>query len=726
MNQLQNATSPYLQQHAENPVHWWPWCEEALNIARDLQKPILLSIGYSACHWCHVMAHESFEDQATADLMNALYINIKVDREERPDIDHIYMNALQVLGEQGGWPLTMFLTPEAEPIWGGTYFPKTPTFGRPSFMTVLQQIADLFEKSPERIAHNQKTIKEHLHHNQQLAPVENASEVITGEDLDTIARQIIQHMDIQSGGLKGAPKFPQATLLESLMRYQARQSQTGNDDTTSPSTTDHHTGQEQDPVITTLTALCQGGIYDHVGGGFARYAVDEHWHIPHFEKMLCDNAHILNLLTAHLAKDPSGLFRNRIEQTISWLTETMRHPEGGFFAALDADSEGIEGRYYIWSGTELQSLLNPEDYALLANIFALTPHGNWPEEQSNVFTRLHDAGHYPHPHEAHITALLQYLQSIRQNRVSPGCDTKIMTDWNGYLIRALAHASAALNRPDWLALAEGAFDFIAESNRAFGRLRHISISQTDSRPSEGRNPANKSSDPVFLSDYAAMIEAALALYTYTRTSAYRMQAEAWAEQAATLFADAEGRFYLSRQNEAGLFMRPAPLYDDANPNPVSLMARAYTHLHYLTGKQPYKLQANRLIDYQTAGLAKNIIGSASLQICLDDHLCQETAILVLADNEAHPETWLQALKPWQHQNRILIWVEPEQIAPMNPANYTASDSFSRQNSDVPMAHDPLSPTYGKQTINGHTTLYLCKGQTCSAPITELDQLADMS
>ena len=342
-NRLGRETSPYLLQHRHNPVAWWPWGPDALAEAQRHDKPILLSVGYAACHWCHVMAHESFEDDATAAVMNDLFVNIKVDREERPDIDQIYMSALHHLGEQGGWPLTMFLTPKGEPVWGGTYFPKTSRFGRPAFVDVLREVSRLFREERHKIDQNRDALMERLE--SRARPAGKA--VVGAKELDQLAMQIGNAFDKQHGGLRGAPKFPNAALYELVWRAAMR------------------TGDERffKLIEHTLEHICEGGIYDHLGGGFSRYSVDERWLVPHFEKMLYDNAQLLELLAVAHVRTGHPLYRQRAVETVGWLAREMTTPEGAFSASLDADSEGEEGKFYVWSLAEVEQALGPDDAA---------------------------------------------------------------------------------------------------------------------------------------------------------------------------------------------------------------------------------------------------------------------------------------------------------------------------------------------------------------------------
>src|SRR5215469_4910453 len=407
-NRLGDETSPYLLQHKDNPVHWRAWGEEALADAKAQDKPILLSVGYAACHWCHVMAHESFENPAIAGLMNDLYINIKVDREERPDLDAIYQHALALLGEQGGWPLTMFLSPDGEPFWGGTYFPPEPRWGRPGFAQVLQGIAQTFRAEHDKVEKN----------------------VLPLRDVDPL-----------NGGIGTAPKFPQCGIFELLWRGWKRSRQ----------------APFRDAVLRTLTTICQGGIYDHLGGGFARYSVDARWLAPHFEKMLYDNAELIDLLTLVWQEVRDPLYAQRVAETIGWLEREMVTSSGGFASSLDADSEHEEGKFYVWSAAEIDSLLG-DDSAVFKDFYDVSPDGNW--EGHNILNRLDHPALADEATETMLARCREKLFAVRIPRVRPGLDDKVLADWNGLMIAALAHAGLVFQRPDWLALAERGFAFV--------------------------------------------------------------------------------------------------------------------------------------------------------------------------------------------------------------------------------------------------------------------------
>src|SRR5262245_7985855 len=500
-NRLAHETSPYLLQHQHNPVDWWPWGPAALAEAKRSNKPILLSVGYAACHWCHVMAHESFEDEATAAVMNELFVNIKVDREERPDIDQIYMHALHMLGEQGGWPLTMFLTPDGEPVWGGTYFPKESRYGRPAFTAVCRELARLFREEPDRILKNRDALMA------RLAAVSRPEHRVTigVAELDDAAAQLGRMIDPVNGGLRGAPKFPQCTMLENLWRAGLRRGET----------------RFFALVERSLERMCRGGIFDHLGGGFSRYSVDERWLVPHFEKMLYDNAQLLELLALAYRRSGHPLFRTRAEETVGWLRREMVTPAGAFAASLDADSEGEEGKYYVWSLREIDQVLGADDAAFFAANYDVTADGNF--EGHNILNELKDLPRNITT-EPRLAALRSRLHEARETRVRPGLDDKILADWNGLMIAGLVNSGILLKEPSWIALARSAFDFVATNMTRGDRLGHAWR-------------ADRLVYPGLASDFAAMVRAALALYEATGEAPYVVHAQKWQAALERHYAD---------------------------------------------------------------------------------------------------------------------------------------------------------------------------------------------
>ena len=448
-NQLYLETSPYLLQHKDNAVHWQPWGEGALAEANREGKPILLSVGYAACHWCHVMAHESFENKDIASLMNEHFVSIKVDREERPDLDMIYQSALAMLGERGGWPLTMFLTPDGDPFWGGTYFPPEPRFGRPGFPEVLRGVSSVFQSEPEKIANSVEAIRDGLKRLSNSQP----GNQITREALDEVAKRLVREIDPFHGGIGGAPKFPQTMFLEQLWRAWKRTRQ----------------APFLQAVELTLGQMSQGGIYDHIGGGFSRYTVDDRWLVPHFEKMLYDNALLVELLTLVWQETGNPLYGMRVSETLEWVLRDMVMDEGAFASSFDADSEGEEGKFYVWSETEVDALLG-ENTTVFKSHYDVTPSGNW--EGKVILNRLRDLQLADEATEATLADCRRILLGARAQRVPPGKDDKVLADWNGLMISALTNAAAAFDRDDWLDAARRTFAFVEESMVEAGRLMH--------------------------------------------------------------------------------------------------------------------------------------------------------------------------------------------------------------------------------------------------------------
>jgi uncharacterized protein len=660
-NRLASATSPYLLQHKHNPVDWWQWGPDALAEAKRSDRPILLSVGYAACHWCHVMAHESFEDEATAKVMNELFVNIKVDREERPDIDQIYMNALHLLGEQGGWPLTMFLTPQAEPVWGGTYFPKDARYGRPAFTDILREVARLFREEPQKIEQNRVSLLARL-----ADKARPTGKVTIGvRELDAAASQLGNMFDSVNGGLRCAPKFPQGVILEMLWRAGSRSG-----DARFFETVEH-----------SLDRMCEGGIYDHLGGGFSRYSVDERWLVPHFEKMLYDNAQLLELLALAWQRSGKELFHQRAHETVEWLAREMTTGEGAFAASLDADSEGEEGKFYVWSKPEIEEVLGPENAAFFAAFYDVSAGGNF--EEHNILNRLN--GLPRSMEDEHRLAMLRpMLHKKRETRVRPGLDDKILADWNGLMIAALVNAGVILDRPGWLTLAARAFDFIAQQMVQNQRLGHSWR-------------AGRLSVPGLASDFAAMIRAALALYEATGERAFLERALAWQRAFDTHYADpATGGYYLSANDANDLPLRPHSTVDDATPNPNAVAAQNLVRLAALTGDDAWRAQADRLIEGILSAAERNLFGHLALLNALDLRL--RGAEIVATGPEA--ERFAQAALKLAFLDRIVLRAAAA--------------------SDLPAAH----PAQDKLNAAAGSAAFVCVGATCSLPVSDPRQIAE--
>ncbi|MEJ1159713.1 thioredoxin domain-containing protein [Prosthecomicrobium sp. N25] len=659
-NLLDQAQSPYLRQHAGNPVHWRPWGPEALAEARETGRPILLSVGYAACHWCHVMAHESFEDPAVADVMNRLFVNIKVDREERPDVDQIYMAALHALGQQGGWPLTMFLTPDGGPVWGGTYFPKEARYGRPGFIQVMQEVARVFREEPDRVEANRTALTAAIE-----ARARSGVALHRGL-LDEAGARLLGLMDPVTGGTRGAPKFPQAALLDLLWRA------------------GHRTGDSKpiDQVLLTLRQLCQGGIYDHLGGGFARYAVDDRWLVPHFEKMLYDNAQLVDLLTVAWCRTGDPLFRIRIEETVGWLEREMLTPEGAFASSLDADSEGEEGRFYVWTEAEIDAVLGPEA-PLFKAVYDVTPAGNW--EGKVILNRLGALERRGAEEEARLAAAHELLLRRRADRIRPGLDDKVLADWNGLAIAALARAAAVLDRPDWLDLAKRCYAFVTGTMTRQDRLGHSWR-------------GGQLIFPGLSSDHAALTSASLALFAATTEPAYLTDAVGFAEALhAHHWDDRTGGYFLTADDAEALITRPKSPLDEATPNPNGLMAECLVRLWILTGEDRYRERADRLLTAFSGDILANVYGTASLLNALDTRLEPIEAVLI-APEATDPRALL----------RVIAGAADRRVVAL-PLRSTAG---------LPADH----PAQGREALEGRATVYVCRANACSLPTTDPDRL----
>jgi uncharacterized protein len=657
-NRLSRETSPYLLQHKNNPVDWWAWGPEALAEAKRSNKPILLSVGYAACHWCHVMAHESFEDDDTARAMNELFVNIKVDREERPDIDQIYMAALHHLGEQGGWPLTMFLTPGGEPIWGGTYFPNSSRYGKPAFVDVLREIARLFREEPQKIERNRAALMERL-----AGAARNAGTGSIGAaGLDNAARQLGGLIDPVNGGTRGAPKFPQAALFELLWRAGLR------------------TGEARyfAAVEITLDHICEGGIYDHLGGGFSRYSVDERWLVPHFEKMLYDNAQLLELLAIAYRRDRKPLYRQRARETVAWLKREMTTAEGAFSASLDADSEGEEGKFYIWSHEAVIRELGIEDGEFFARHYDVTPQGNF--EGHNILNRLKPAP-CNEEDEMRLAGLRAKLLAVRDTRVRPGLDDKVLADWNGLMIAALADASLMLGELSWFDMAQRAFDFIAHAMARGDRLGH------SWREGQLKFPG-------LASDFAAMIRAALALHEATGRQHYLDQALAWQRALDRDYADAEtGTYYLTAADAEGLVIRPAATADEATPNHNAVAAQNLVRLALLAGDDKWRQKADRLIGAIAPQAVENLYMHMALLNAVDLRL--RAAEIVVTGEGQGAEALLAAARELPPLDRIVL--------------------YARSADALPPSHAARAQV---QAANAKAQAFVCVGETCSLPVTD--------
>jgi uncharacterized protein len=659
-NMLGAETSPYLLQHKDNPVHWQAWSAETLAAAKAAGKPILLSIGYAACHWCHVMAHESFEDPGIAGLMNELFVNIKVDREERPDLDYIYQHALHLLGERGGWPLTMFLTPDGAPFWGGTYFPPAARYGRPGFGDVLQAVAKAYHGGSELVPKNTAALGAGLARLAQPASGSGISLDLT----DRIVARLAQEVDRVDGGIGHAPKFPQVPVFELLWRGWKRCKDT----------------EPRDAVLVTLDHISQGGIYDHLGGGFSRYSVDERWLVPHFEKMLYDNAGLIELLTLVWQETRSPLHAQRVAETIGWAEREMLVPEGGFASSLDADSEHEEGKFYVWTEEEVRALLGGRADRF-KTFYEVSRIGNW-EEGKTILNRLDHIALVDAETEAELAADRAVLLEARSARIRPGLDDKVLTDWNGLMIAALAKAGSVFGEPRWIDLAARSFAFIAGAlSTSDGRLYH------SWREGKARHAA-------VLDDYANMSRAALALHEATGETAYLDQTRSWIEIIDRHYWDAAGGGYFFTADDAeALIARTKTAQDAPLPSGNGTLVGVLARLYFLTGEERFRERAEAIIRTFSGELQHNIFGFSSL--LNGNELLQRALQVVVIGDRSDPAT--QALLAAVHgislPNLVLSVVAPGSSLPGN------------------------HPAFGKTHAEGIAMAYVCEGPVCSLPLT---------
>jgi uncharacterized protein YyaL (SSP411 family) len=659
-NRLGEETSPYLLQHKDNPVHWQPWGEPVLAAAKAADKPILLSIGYAACHWCHVMAHESFENPDIAARMNNLFVNVKVDREERPDLDQIYQHALALMGEQGGWPLTMFLTPEGEPFWGGTYFPPESRWGRPGFPQVLEAMSNAYARDRDKVAKNVVALREAL---QRLGRPERGGSVAP-ELLDRIAERLLREIDQLHGGIGTAPKFPQTGILELLWRAWKRSGQ----------------APYRDAVVKALDAMCQGGIYDHLGGGFSRYSTDARWLVPHFEKMLYDNAELVDLLTLVWQETKNPLYQQRVDETLEWVGHEMLTPEGGFASSLDADSEHEEGKFYVWTEAEIDALLGGRA-PLYKQFYNVSEQGNW--EGRTILNRLMAPAAADPETEAQLAACRAILFRAREERVRPGLDDKVLADWNGLMIAAMANAGIVFERPAWIEIARDAFEFIrrgmTEPDR---RLRHSWR-------------GGRSAHPASVDDYANLCRAALALFEATGTGDFLTQARDWAALLDRHYWDAaEGGYFFAANDTEGLIARAKTAADSAVPAGNGTLVGVLSQLAMLTGEDAYQRRAAAILEAFSGELARNFFPLATLLNNVELMLNPLQIVLVGESGTPAFEALRRAVYAASLPNRTVLSVPPGGALPGN------------------------HPALGKGLVDGKPAAYVCEGLVCSLPITD--------
>ena len=675
-NRLSEETSPYLLQHAHNPVDWFPWGEEAFEVARREQKPLLLSIGYSACHWCHVMEHESFENEAIAKLMNENFVNIKVDREERPDLDQIYMSAVQMMTQHGGWPMTVFLTPEGVPFYAGTYFPPEDRYNMPGFPRVLISIADAYRERQDDI---QQTAVSVLSQLKRAVAAAESDAPLRKELLDAAFTGIVRNYDPTNGGFGGAPKFPPAMSLEFLLHTYYR---TGNQ-------------KALEIVRHTCRKMAEGGIYDQLGGGFHRYATDARWLVPHFEKMLYDNALLSRLYLHYYQVSDDNSARIVAEGILDYVVSEMTDSRGGFYSTQDADSEGVEGKFFIWSKEEIEELLGKQDAALFNAYYNVTDAGNF--EGENILNVTRDLQQVAASANVTVEQLTQSLDSARailfaarEKRVKPARDEKILTAWNGLMLASFAEAAAILQRPDYLAVAKENAQFVLDSLRPDKLLLRTY--------KDGQAKLN-----AYLEDYAFFIDGLLTLF---ETSGEFV----WLEQALTLtetmieefWDDEEGGFFFTGRSHEELIVRSKDFFDNATPSGNSVAAEVLLRIGLLTGNDDYQRRAATILRLMASAIERYPSGFGRLLCALDFHLGSPKEIALIGEPGT---TETQAL-------RGQIWRAylPNKIVAQTSPGDTKIAGI------VPVLVD-------RPQLDGKATVYVCEHFTCKNPTTNPAELA---
>jgi uncharacterized protein len=676
-NRLANETSPYLLQHKDNPVDWYPWGEEALRRARDEDRPILLSVGYSACHWCHVMERESFEDGETARMMNEHFVNIKVDREERPDIDSIYMAAVQALTRHGGWPMTVFLTPDGAPFYGGTYFPPVPSQGMPSFQQLLLSVADAYENRREEVLQSADSVRDFLRAS-TVAAMPEAEAAGTGL-LDRAATALLSQLDRRFGGFGAAPKFPQAMNLEVLLRHH------------------HRTGDRSalDGVELTLRQMAIGGIYDQLGGGFARYSVDAYWLVPHFEKMLYDNALLSRLYLETYQATGDDFYRRIAEETLDYVLRDMTSEEGGFYSAEDADSEGVEGKFYVWTPEELKSVLVPDEADLAARYWDMTERGNF--EGKNIL-------HVPRPPEVvaeefglspeelreRIEDIRGRLFAAREKRVRPGRDEKILAAWNGLMLRSFALAARVTGREDYREAAVRNATFIVEKMKRDGRI-HRSYK-------DGRARFNG-----YLEDYAMVADGLVAVYEATFETRWLVEADDLMGAVSELFWDEERRaFYDTPADHEELVTRPRDVYDNAAPSGTSVATEVLLRLSLFLDRADYRQRAEDILEELAGGMEK-IPGAFGRLLCaLDFSTSDPREVAIVGFPEAaDTRALLDEVYSTYLPNKVVAGRDPDD---------------DEAGGLIPL----LAQRVARE---GRATAYVCIQYACQTPTTDTQELA---
>lgn len=676
-NRLANETSPYLRQHAENPVDWYPWGEEALQRARDEDKPILLSIGYAACHWCHVMAHESFEDPATAEIMNEHYVNIKVDREERPDLDSIYMSAVTALTGQGGWPMTVVLTPDGRPFFGGTYYPPVPRHGMPAFKQVLLAVAQAWESQREGIERSAEEIADHL---KEVSSADAFGHGGTLDDdlFDQALNGLLRTFDARLGGFGKAPKFPPSMTLEFLLWMHLQRG-----DAMALRMAEH-----------TLDKMARGGIYDQIGGGFARYSTDDRWLAPHFEKMLYDNALLARVYLHAWQVTGKPLYRRVVEETLDFVIREMRHESGGFYSSYDADSEGEEGKFYVWSADEIRAALG-DDADLFMTTYDVSEGGNW--EGHNILNMPRDVAEIAESErleaaelERRLASSKQTLHDVRAGRVWPGLDDKVLTAWNGLMLAAFAEAGRAFDRPDFSDVATRNAEFLrANLRQESGRLLRSWQADAGARYNG------------YLEDYAFLADGLLALYQTT----FEPRWFDWARELGDLMLahfrdDAGGGFYDTSDDHEALLHRPKDMQDNATPSGNSMAAQVLLRLSLFTGEGDYWDVAEAMVSTLYEPMAR-YPGAFSHWLGAAAFILGQPQELAIAGEPGAADTQsLLAVVDGRYRPNLVVAAGKEEAAGV-----------------IPLLAD-------RPRLDDQATAYLCRRFVCRLPVNEPEALAE--
>jgi len=682
-NRLIHETSPYLLQHAHNPVEWFPWGAEAFEKARAENKPVVLSIGYSACHWCHVMEHESFEDERIAAVMNEHFVSIKVDREERPDLDHIYQNVIQMLSGQGGWPLTMFLTPDQEPFYGGTYFPPEDRYGRPGFPHVLTAVADAYHHKLGEVTKSIQQIREGL---KKLSTFETSPGDLSPDILTNAARALANNFDMVHGGFGTQPKFPNPANLECFLRYW------------------YASGNENflNMIKLALSKMASGGIYDHLGGGFHRYSVDDRWLVPHFEKMLYDNAQLLPLYLSMYQITHDTFYARVARETLTYIKREMLHSAGGFYATQDADSEGEEGKFFVWAKTDVDALLG-EASRLFCRYYDITATGNWEhgrnilhltvslEQLAKMFNQPLDEV------AASIEASKAVLFAAREQRVKPFRDEKVLTSWNGLMLSGMVQAYNVLGDVEALQAVRDTITFLHARMLHDGRL--LSVYK------DGQAKLNG-----YLDDYAFVSGALLDAFEATFDPAYFDLAQRLTSTMLEEFWDAEqGGFFFTGKSHETLIERTKSVFDQAIPSGTAVATKTLLRFYHYTGKVDYLQRAEQLLRLVRRHMEQQPFGVGSLLTALDFYVQKPHEIVLIgAPGAEDTQAMLRAIHQHYIPNKVLFHIDPQHVTAALEA--------------IPLLRDVLA---GKAQVDGKATVYVCHNFTCSLPVTEPDALSTL-